>query len=416
MRVSKDGSSEEGHKARVFLFERNPDNDLWKVVRAQSKGTDDDRLKAMETVISQNRELPEEADQIAVTMSKTGSLHAKRRMASMLASKPSISWGLSLSLLENLGREDDIQIVETIAPLLEPYRRLTESLKEWQGRVFGSIPKELFSGIVDQQAALERALVPVTEAIQCSMQVFSQLNFPLEQLGKTFESLGRFEIPSVQIPRHVLDSINTFSRYDSLTYGNLARVSTSYYPPEEQKPYTAKASDDPLIVQLRRLPPGQETWPEYQKLCQAILSFCFVPPLLEPLYEASTESGIHRRDMIYHIPHEASGFWAHVRTAYFALAVIMDAKNYSDTLPKDQIVITSKYFGPKKLGNFGIIVCRAGLNDSGKKELADRWVHHDEMIVCLTDDDLEEMVGLKLAGQDAERVIDHKIRELRSAL
>jgi hypothetical protein len=120
--------------------------------------------------------------------------------------------------------------------------------------------------------------------------------------------------------------------------------------------------------------------------------------------------------MIYQIPHDIPGFWAFVKTAHNALAVIVDAKNYTDILPKDQIVITSKYFGPKKLWNFGIVICRKRLNNSGKKEQADRWVHHDEMIVCLTDDDLEEMIGLKLAGEDAEYVIDHKIRELRSTL
>lgn len=85
-------------------------------------------------------------------------------------------------------------------------------------------------------------------------------------------------------------------------------------------------------------------------------------------------------------------------------------------MPKDQIVITSKYFGLKKLGSFGVIICRKELDVSGNKEQADRWIHHDEMIVCLTSDDLEEMVGLKLADEDAEYVIDRKIRGLRSAL
>lgn len=297
---------------------------------------------------------------------------------------------------------------------LEAYRQLIESIRQWQERVAGSIPKGFFTHIADQQAALQKALAPIEE-MRVSLQALSRLNYPTEEFRKAVESLGQLHINHVQIPRDVLDSINLVSRYHSFSYSNIVRLSPSYYPPEE-KPLPAGASDHALIVQLRGLPPGQKTWPEYQKLCQDILLFCFVPPLLEPLCEESTASGIHRRDLIYHIPHDASGFWAYVKTTHSALAVIVDAKNYTSILPKDQIVIASKYFGPKKLGNFGIITCRKELDASGKKEQADRWIYHDEMIICLTDDDLEEMVGLKRAGEDAEYVIDRKMRELRSAL
>jgi len=410
--ANQDNCGEEPERRPII--ERRPNPDLWKKVQEQYSDTDEDKLQMMETVISRIRELPEEADHLLISISKAGSLRLKRRLAVLLASKPSIPWGLWLDLLQNLGEENDPQVKETIDPLLQPYRQLAESIKEWQERVVGFIPKEFFTRIADEQVALQKALAPIDE-IQRSIQTFFQLNLPTEQIRKNLESLARIQIPRVQLPRGVLDSIGLVSRYHNFTYGNIARLSPSYYPPEEE-PHPAKASEHPLILQLRGLPPGQETWPEYQRLCQDMLSFCFVPPLLEPVYEESTTGGIHRRDMIYHIPHDASGFWAYVKTAHSALAVIVDAKNYTGILPKDQIVITSKYFGPKKLGNFGIIICRKGLDDSGNKEQADRWVHHDEMIVCLTDDDLEEMVGLKLAGHDAEYVVDRKIRELRSAL
>lgn len=399
---------------KKFIIERQPNPDLWQKLQEQWNGTEESRLQTMETIISRIRELPEDADQLLISISKTGSLLMKRRMAVIMASKPSIPWGLWLDLIQNLGEEDDLQVKESVDPLLQPYRQLAESIKTWQERVIGSIPKNLFSSIASQQAAIQKALAPMEE-VQRSIQTFFQLNLPTEQISKTLESLAQIQIPRVQLPKGVLDSIGLVSQYHNLAYGNIARLSPSYYPPEEE-PLSAKASDHPLIIRLRGLPPGQETWPEYQKLCQEILSFCFVPPLLESMYEESTESGIHRRDVIYHIPHDASGFWSYVKTAHSALAVIVDAKNYTSILPKNQIVITSKYFGPKKLGSFGIIVCRKGLDSSGNKELADRWIHHDEMIVCLTDDDLEEMVGLKLAGEDAEYVIDRKIRDLRSAL
>lgn len=393
---------------------RQPDSELWKKAQEQYDGTDEERLEMLETTIARIWELPEEADQLLITISITGSLRMKRRMANLLASNPSLPWGLWLKLLQNLEKEDDQEIKQTLEPLLQPYRQFSESIKAWQEQVIGSIPQEFFTHIAEQQATFLRALAPMQE-IQHLMQEILRLSFPVEQFRRTLESLSPIQIPKVQLPRNVLDSINTFSRYHDFAYSNFARLSPSYYPPEE-KPLPVKACEHPLVAQLRELPPGKKTWPQYQKLCAAILSFCFVPPLLEPLYEESTEDNIHRRDLIYHIPHDASGFWAYVKNAHSALAVIVDAKNYAGILPKDQIVMTSKYFGSKKLGNFGIIVCRSELGVSGKKEQADRWVHHDEMIVCLTDDDLKEMIGLKLAEEDPEHVIDNRMRELRSGL
>ncbi len=241
--------SSEAELEKGPFVERHPNADLWKKVQEQYSGIDEDRLQMMETIISRIRELPEEADQFLITISKTGSLQMKRRMAALLASKPSIPWGLWLDLLQNLGEENDPQIKEAVDPVLQPYRRLAESMKEWQERVIGSIPKEFFTRIADQQAALQKALAPIEE-VQRSIQALSRLTFPTEQFRKTLESLGRLQIPHVQLPRHVLDSVDFFSRYHSLAYGNIARLSPSYYPPEE-KPHPAKASDHPLIKQLR---------------------------------------------------------------------------------------------------------------------------------------------------------------------
>jgi len=297
--------------------------------------------------------------------------------------------------------------------VLESYRQLAESLKTQQ-RIMGFMRREISAFIADQQAALERSLASIGE-IRTSAQELRGLTQAVEEIVKAIESVPRIQMPSVQVPKGVLDAITLSSRFHELMLGSIAGLSSSYYPAEE-KPVPSKASDHPLIKRLKEVAPGPKTWSDYEKLCQDILSFCLVPPLLEPLCEESTEGGLHRRDAIYHIPHDASGFWEYVKRAYNALAVIVEAKNYTGKLPKDQVVITSKYLGSKKLGNFGIIICRDGLDDSGKKEQLDRWLHHDEMIVCLTDGDLEEMVGLKLAGHDPEHVIDRKIRELRSAL
>lgn len=270
----------------------------------------------------------------------------------------------------------------------------------------GPDPNSLIAQIKKQQAELSKLSIPFRD-IQQTNKVLSNLLPQIQNVFRTIPPKNLMPPPQIQIPRYLLDSMTAFSRVQDLANRQLAGISPSYYPPE-RKLKVLKASDHPLIVKLKAIQPGKQSWGEYQKQCRDILTFCLVPPLLDPLYEETTSTGIHRRDVIFHIPHDVEGFWGHVKTAYGAIAMIVDAKNYSGTLPKDQLVIFSKYFG--------IIVTRIGLDDSGSAEQADRWLNHSEMIVCLTDYDLENMMGRKLAGGDPEYVIDQKIRELRTSL
>lgn len=130
----------------------------------------------------------------------------------------------------------------------------------------------------------------------------------------------------------------------------------------------------------------------------------------------SIAGGIHRRDIIYPVPMGITGFWGYVQNAFSATGVIVDAKNYSEELPKDQVVMVSKYFGAKKLGNFGIIVSRKDPSASARKQQIDRWVHHEEMIICLSDDDLRRMIIQKEANNNPEVILNKHIFEIRKAI
>lgn len=406
--LSEEKNFDDGHK------KRKPNNELWKKVQKQYRGNDIEKIDMLGTVIARYWELPKEVDDILTDLSKTGSLEIKRKLANLMATIPSIPSGIYMKIIENLQKEDDHQIQEDLNNALKPLHELEESMKLMRKQIINAIPKDLFANFVDQQAVIQRALMPL-EDINRSIQKLGRLNISTEQFFNAIYKMESIKIPRVEIPRQFIDSINAFSRFHDHTYSNIMKSAPSYYSSKE-KPQSFEVTEHPLIMQLKELPPGKETWSQYQNLCEAIFSYCFVPPLLEPFSEVSNESGIHRRDLIFHIPHVNSGFWAYVKTTYSSLAIIIEAKNYTDLLPKDQIVLTSKYFGPKKLGNFGIIICRKGIDGSGIKQQADRWIHHDEMIVCLDDNDLIEMIGLKIGGEDPAHIIDSKIRNLRSAL
>jgi hypothetical protein len=95
--------------------------------------------------------------------------------------------------------------------------------------------------------------------------------------------------------------------------------------------------------------------------------------------------------------------------------LIVECKNYSASLGPNQVVITSKYFGEKRLGLFGIIACRKGLSESARREQERLWVDEGKMILALTDDDLNNLLSLKETGEDPLKVIDNAIRLFRQS-
>ena len=78
---------------------------------------------------------------------------------------------------------------------------------------------------------------------------------------------------------------------------------------------------------LSSTPPGLEKWSAYQVLIADILEFLFCLPLAPPRYEIGDAEKRNKRDVIFENP-QGSGFWAQVRTDYFAHYIVVDAKNY----------------------------------------------------------------------------------------
>lgn len=215
-------------------------------------------------------------------------------------------------------------------------------------------------------------------------------------------------------PRSITDYAQKIGAF--ITFCQQLQVVPSYsYFPVETEFEEIKVSENPLVSKLRSIPSGKSNWHDYQKVCQEVLDYCLIPPLLEPYGELTNQAGIHRRDLIYPIPSGVMGFWGYIQGAYSATAVIVDAKNYGDALPPNEVVIVAKYLSPSKLGNFGIIISRKGPSASAKKEQITSWVHEGKMIICLSDNDIEEIVCIKEENGEPEEILDKKIFKIRSS-
>ncbi|MFF5701574.1 hypothetical protein ACFY7H_03605 [Streptomyces sp. NPDC012794] len=168
---------------------------------------------------------------------------------------------------------------------------------------------------------------------------------------------------------------------------------------------------DDLLKQLMDVAPGPN-WMKYQELCREISEFLFCPPLSRPIWERPNFSSVNRRDLI--LPNYAlDGFWAYLRTRYHADHVVIDAKNYSESIKKEEILQIANYLQRHGVGLFALIFSRTEPDSRLLYTLREQWVLHDKMIVVLSDADVSQMLSDKKAGADPTELIRQKIEDFR---
>ncbi len=189
---------------------------------------------------------------------------------------------------------------------------------------------------------------------------------------------------------------------------------------EEAKAFLAEdyfdgASDGQSIdlrVRLSRIPPGRDHWSAYQKLCRDIVEFLFCPPLRSPIWESSNLAGVNKRDLI--LPNYATdGFWKFMRSEYRADYVVIDAKNYTKGIKKDEVLQIANYLSRHGAGLFAIIITRNAPEESALYTIREQWICHNKMIVALQDSDILQMLTDASFGNDPSEVLRQKIEDFR---
>jgi hypothetical protein len=141
----------------------------------------------------------------------------------------------------------------------------------------------------------------------------------------------------------------------------------------------------------------------------------FCPPLEEPEEESSVRDSSRRRDAVFP-NHAETGFWREARNDYQAHYVVLDSKNYTNSIGRDQVrEVASKYLDAKGVGLFAIIISRQEPSPTAKDECFKRWRKRDdgEMILLLTDEHLRNMIKRKETGQAPEKELKDLIDTFR---
>jgi len=242
-----------------------------------------------------------------------------------------------------------------------------------------------------------------------------------KEIQKTAEFLAKIVIPDATISyRSIIEplikemnNIQQVFSHTIPTYYSLAELEIISKPMAPAPPCSLSEN---MINRLASCRKGKEYWKEYQQICKDILTYLFVPPLAEPLEEQRTRNGLERRDLIFHIPYDAGGFWDMIRLKYRANALIVDCKNLNEPISKDEVISTSQYLSEKRLGNFGLILSRFQPSASALKEVQKLWLEQEKMIVCIDDEELKKMIQLKENGNEPTKFLDKKIFDFLASL
>lgn len=167
-----------------------------------------------------------------------------------------------------------------------------------------------------------------------------------------------------------------------------------------------------LIADLRSIEPGRENWSTYQKHCGKILDYLFAEKLSSPIKESSDELKINRRDFILR-NYSDDRFWKYLRENYCADFIVIDAKNYTNDVKKNEILQISNYLKKHGTGLFALIITRMGEKRSAYLTRKEKWMIESKMIIILNDDDMEKMILAKASSDDPEEILKQKIEDFR---
>ncbi|MCR3754419.1 hypothetical protein [Lentzea californiensis] len=179
-----------------------------------------------------------------------------------------------------------------------------------------------------------------------------------------------------------------------------------------RKPDILQSAEEELVTRLQQIPAGRSQWSPYQRVCLDILDHLFSPPLNRGRWEDANAAKINRRDII--MPnYSTEGFWYHLRQAYRADHVVVDAKNFASNVSKNQVLQMANYLSRHGTGLFGIIITRTGGDKSALYVRREQWMMHDKMILVLNDADLVQMLTNRSDGDPPELLIQQKIEDFR---
>ena len=171
-------------------------------------------------------------------------------------------------------------------------------------------------------------------------------------------------------------------------------------------PEDLRATD--LLVELASIPKGTDGWRRYEETCVKILNYVFIPPLRLPKIQRRTHDGLDRRDAIYPIG-AGNSFWDSVKHHHSSRMVVVEFKNHDDPIGQEEVESLQQYLMPKAKRSFGLLCSRMGPAQPAFRARRRAWMTAENLILFLSDLDLEELVRCKSTGEDPSQVLESQM-------
>lgn len=165
-----------------------------------------------------------------------------------------------------------------------------------------------------------------------------------------------------------------------------------------------------LIARLEALPPGRDTFREFEDLCVEILNYAFFPLLGVPSVQSRSEDGLDIRDAVFPIASDHA-FWQEIKRTCTTRFMVAEFKNYSEGVRQREVESIQQYLYSKAMRMFGVLCSRNQPSDSALLARRRAWVEADKLILLLSDDELKDLVRAKSYGEDPTDVLDAQLGE-----
>jgi hypothetical protein len=165
-----------------------------------------------------------------------------------------------------------------------------------------------------------------------------------------------------------------------------------------------------LIQRIEELPPGRETWRDYEELCVEILNYTLIPPFRVPVIQSRSEDGLDVRDAVYPIGN-GNSFWDEIKRTCSTRFAVSEFKNYSESISQKEVEALQQYLFSKAMRNFGLLCSRGEPSDSAFRARRRAWMESDKLIVFLSDEDLKDLIRARSFGEDTTEIIDTQLDE-----
>lgn len=152
---------------------------------------------------------------------------------------------------------------------------------------------------------------------------------------------------------------------------------------------------------------GRLCWHDYELIGTEIFNYLFSDDFVDYQfkYQSKTNDKTLRRDLVVNNNFkDKSSFWAKMQDRYHCNMIIVDFKNYNEAIDSKCIYDVTKYM-TSCTGNFVLIFSRFGVNESAKVEQL-RMLREGQLVLCLSDSNLIEMIQRKQSGKSPHIVLD----------